>query len=57
MGYDIARAKIRVMVKCILSKYGYPPDKQGRRVILVWGLFPDWSATGFHGLTPKAIMT
>jgi type I restriction-modification system DNA methylase subunit len=30
--YEGARAKIRVMVKRILNKYGYPPDLQAEAV-------------------------
>jgi type I restriction enzyme R subunit len=30
-----ARAQIRVMVKRILRKYGYPPDKQAKATELV----------------------
>jgi len=30
-----ARAQIRVMVKRILRRYGYPPDKQARATELV----------------------
>lgn len=30
-----ARAKLRVMVKRILRKYGYPPDKQEKATDLV----------------------
>ena len=29
---ESARARIRVMVKCILNKYGYPPDLQEQSV-------------------------
>ena len=29
---ESARARIRVMVKCILNKYGYPPDLQEQAV-------------------------
>ncbi|MDZ7641459.1 MAG: type I restriction endonuclease subunit R [Desulfurivibrio sp.] len=43
-----ARAQIRVMVKRILRKYGYPPDKQARATELVLDqatvLCQDWAA-------------
>lgn len=29
-GKESVRAKLRVVVKCILRRYGYPPDKQER---------------------------
>jgi type I restriction enzyme R subunit len=32
---EFVRAKLRVMVKRILRKYGYPPDKQERATITV----------------------
>ena len=32
---ESARAKMRVMVKRLLRKYGYPPDKQERATQLV----------------------
>src|SRR5262249_3095853 len=32
---ESARAKLRVIVKRILRKYGYPPDKQERAAITV----------------------
>lgn len=41
-------AQIRVMVKRILRKYGYPPDKQERATQTVLEqaevLFKDWAA-------------
>ena len=47
--YD-ARAKIRVMVKRILNKYGYPPDLQGEAVKTILQqaelLCADWSQSG-----------
>jgi len=45
---EAARAKLRVIVKCTLRKYGYPPDKQERATTTVLEqarLFSDeWSA-------------
>ena len=32
---EAVRAKLRVMVKRILRKYGYPPDKQAKATITV----------------------
>ena len=32
---ETVRAKLRVMVKRILRKYGYPPDKQEKATITV----------------------
>jgi type I restriction enzyme R subunit len=44
-----ARSKIRVMVKRILNKYGYPPDLQegAVRTVLMQAelLCADWAAT------------
>ncbi|HWR51813.1 MAG TPA: type I restriction enzyme endonuclease domain-containing protein [Bryobacteraceae bacterium] len=45
---ESVRAKIRVMVKRILRKYGYPPDKQERATQTVLEqaevLCADWAA-------------
>lgn len=44
---ESARAKIRVMVRRILKKYGYPPDLQDEAVKLVLeqaeALCADWA--------------
>ena len=32
---EAVRAKLRVMVKRILRKYGYPPDKQEKATVTV----------------------
>ena len=46
---ESARAKLRVMVKGILRKYGYPPDKQERATDTVLEqaevLCEDWLGT------------
>jgi type I restriction enzyme R subunit len=45
---ETVRAKLRVMVKRILRKYGYPPDKQERATETVMQqaelLCADWAA-------------
>ena len=45
---ESVRAEIRVMVKRILGKYGYPPDKQEKATITVLEqaevLCKDWAA-------------
>ena len=45
---ESVRAQIRVMVKRILKKYGYPPDKQEKATITVLEqaevLCKDWAA-------------
>ena len=42
------RAEIKVMVKCILKKCGYPPDKQEKATVTVLAqaelLCKDWVA-------------
>lgn len=47
-GPGIVKAKLRVMVKRILRKYGYPPDKQERATQAVLQqaelLAPEWVA-------------
>jgi len=32
---ELVKAKLRVMVKMILRKYGYPPDKQEKTTLTV----------------------
>ena len=45
---ESARARMRVIVKRLLRKYGYPPDKQERAIVLVLQqaevLSQDWAA-------------
>lgn len=45
---ESVRAEIRVMVKRILKRYGYPPDKQEKATITVLEqaevLCKDWAA-------------
>ena len=45
---EVVRAKIRVMVKRILRKYGYPPDKQEKATLTVLQqaelLCADWAS-------------
>lgn len=41
---DSARAKIRVLVKRILKKYGYPPDLQDDAIRTVIEQAERWSA-------------
>ena len=55
---EAVRAKIRVMVKRILRKHGYPPDKQEKATQTVLQqaelLCADWAeATGSPGLWPE----
>ena len=45
---ESARAKLRVLVKRILKKHGYPPDKQEKATLTVLAqaelLCKDWAA-------------
>ena len=45
---ESARAKLRVMVKRLLRKYGYPPDKQEKatRTVLKQAELLGWETAG-----------
>ena len=53
-----ARAQIRVMVKRILRKYGYPPDKQAKsKPNLCWNRQQCFAANGLSKVKHRAIST
>jgi type I restriction enzyme R subunit len=49
---ESARAKLRVMVKRLLRKYGYPPDKQEKatRTVLKQAELLGWEVAGYFSI-------